>query len=168
MEHEDDYVPPAGAAYEPTDIDAGIATKFALWLTVAAVIIHVGLWGLFRLYASYEKSQQAPTAYPLAAARGGELRLPPAPRLEARPVNEITQFRAEEERLLHSYGWVDQQAGVVRIPIEDAMRLVIERGLTSRPQAADATAMQVGSMPEDSSGGRTYERRTLVPLGGKP
>ena len=31
--------------------------------------------------------------------------------------------------MLHSYGWVDQQAGIVRIPIDRAMTLLTERGL---------------------------------------
>ena len=31
--------------------------------------------------------------------------------------------------MLDSYGWVDKDAGVVRIPIEEAMKLTVERGL---------------------------------------
>lgn len=165
MEHEDNYVPPVGAAHEPTDVDSGIAAKFAIWLVVSAVVIHVGLWGLFRFYASYEAAQQPMPTYPLAAARGAGSRLPPMPRLQGKPANDITEFRAEEARLLGGYSWVDEEAGIVRIPIEEAMRQVIARGLPSRPQDPNASQVQVGSMPEDSSGGRTYERRTLVPLG---
>ena len=41
----------------------------------------------------------------------------------------------QEEQTLHSYGWVDQQAGVVRIPIDRAMELLAQRGLPTRPQA---------------------------------
>ncbi len=164
MEHKDDYVPPKDAAYEPTDISARLAGRFAILLLVGAVIIHVGLWGLFKVLAKWETARQAQVAYPLAAGRGQELRLPPLPRLQPLPINDITQFRAEEERLLHTFGWVDRGAGIVRIPIEDAMRLTLERGLPSRPQDRNAPELQAGSMPEDSSAGRTYERRTLVPL----
>jgi len=165
MEHEDNYVPPAGAAYEPTDVDSGIAAKFAIWLVVSAVVIHVGLWGLFRFYANYETAQQPMPTYPLAAARGQGSRLPPMPRLQGKPVEDIARFRAEEEQLLRGYSWVDEEAGIVRIPIEEAMRQVIARGLPSRPPDPNAPQVQVGAMPEDSSAGRTYERRTLVPLG---
>jgi len=164
MEHKDEYVPPAGAGYEPTDVSAGLAAKFGIVLLAVAVVINVALWGLFRVLASWERSQQAAVAYPLAEGRGQQLRLPPLPRLQPLPVNDITQFRAEEERLLHTVGWVDRSAGIVRIPIEDAMRLTLERGLASRPQASNAGPLQVGSMPEDSSAGRTYERRTFTPL----
>ncbi len=164
MEHNDDYVPPAGARYEPTDVSAGLAAKFGIVLLVLALIIHVALWGLFKLLASRERQQQAAIAFPLAEGRGQQLRLPPLPRLQPLPVNDIAEFRAEEERLLRTFGWVDREAGIVRIPIEDAMRLTLERGLPSRPQESATLHLPVGSMPEDSSGGRTYERRTLAPL----
>ncbi len=163
MEHQDDYVPPTGARYEPTDVSAGLAAKFGIVLLVMALVIHVGLWGLFKLLAAREHAQQAAIAYPLAEGRGQQLRLPPLPRLQPLPVNDIAQFREGEERLLHTFGWVDRSAGIVRIPIDDAMRLTIERGLASREQPA-TPPMQAGSMPEDSSAGRTYERRTFVPL----
>jgi hypothetical protein len=44
----------------------------------------------------------------------------------------------------------------VRIPIDEAIRLTIERGLPARPDAGvDMPAL----VPQDSSSGRTLERR---------
>jgi hypothetical protein len=40
--------------------------------------------------------------------------------------------RAEEQEKLSSYGWVEPNAGVVRIPVERAMELLAERGLPTR------------------------------------
>jgi hypothetical protein len=65
-------------------------------------------------------------------------------------------FRRQEDAVLSGYGWVDKNAGTVRIPIEEAMRLTVERGLPSR---ADAPAAASGLIPQDSSSGRTMERR---------
>jgi hypothetical protein len=59
----------------------------------------------------------------------------PQPRLESNERLEINDFRAQEEKTLNSYGWVDQQTGVVRIPIDRAMQLLVQRGLPTRPQA---------------------------------
>lgn len=42
------------------------------------------------------------------------------------PVEQLRALRAEEQRLLTSYGWVDRSAGLVRIPIERAMDVLIE------------------------------------------
>jgi len=41
----------------------------------------------------------------------------------------LHNLRASEQDTLESYGWVDRKAGVVRVPIERAFELVLERGL---------------------------------------
>jgi hypothetical protein len=55
--------------------------------------------------------------------------LPPEPRLQVLSAQDRAQVRAAEESVLHSYGWVNPSSGIVRIPIERAMQLVVERGL---------------------------------------
>jgi hypothetical protein len=59
-------------------------------------------------------------------------RLPPEPRLQTEPREDLRNLRESEERTLTTYGWVDRNAGVVRIPIDRAMTLTVERGLPSR------------------------------------
>jgi hypothetical protein len=44
------------------------------------------------------------------------------------------EIRGEQARLVDSYEWVDQAAGVVRIPVERAMRLTVE-DLREQPPA---------------------------------
>jgi hypothetical protein len=58
----------------------------------------------------------------------------PQPRLEINERTEIRDFRLEEEQQLHSYGWVDQPAGTVHIPIDQAMQLIAARGLPTTPK----------------------------------
>jgi hypothetical protein len=41
--------------------------------------------------------------------------------------------RDREQQVLHGYAWVDQAAGVARIPIDEAKKLTLERGLPVRP-----------------------------------
>jgi hypothetical protein len=59
----------------------------------------------------------------------------PEPRLEDDERTELNNFRYAEEEKLNSYGWVDQNAGTVHIPIERAMELVAQRGLSTTPKA---------------------------------
>jgi hypothetical protein len=40
----------------------------------------------------------------------------------------------KEEQTLDSYSWVDQKTGVVRIPIDRAMQLIAQRGLSTTPK----------------------------------
>jgi len=153
---DDQYLEtPPGSTYEHTDADVGPMIKFAMWLLISAVIVHVGLAGMYSLLVR-ESSERVDThRYPLAVNG----RLPAEPRLQQFPRNELYDFRMKEEQQLHSYGWVDKNAGTVHIPIEDAMRLMLERGaLTSRP--ADASkAQEQDVFPSDSSSGRVMERR---------
>ena len=60
----------------------------------------------------------------------------PSPRLEVDERSQLNSIRLAEENTLHSYGWVDEKAGTVRIPIERAMDLLVRRGLPVRPQSA--------------------------------
>jgi hypothetical protein len=48
---------------------------------------------------------------------------------------DLQNYRDGQREQLESYGWVDKEGGVVRIPIERAMDLVIERGLAAEKQA---------------------------------
>ena len=47
-------------------------------------------------------------------------------KIVAPPNEELVQMRVEQGELLEGYAWVDQEAAVVRIPIERAMKLVVE------------------------------------------
>jgi hypothetical protein len=157
-------VTPPGAGYEHTDTNVWIIAKFGLWLVISAVIIHAGIGLMFGLLVEQRESAAAPQ-FPLAVGTG--LRLPAEPRLQRFPANEAYDFRRQEAAALDSYGWVDRNAGTVRIPISEAMRLVVERGLPSRapaeaPGAAPGSAVppeMPGLIPADSSSGRTMERR---------
>lgn len=64
----------------------------------------------------------------------------PTPLLQSAPQPDRAAYFAEKRRLLDSYGWVDRQAGIARIPLDDAMKLMAARGAAaSRPAPASAT-----------------------------
>jgi hypothetical protein len=156
---DDQYLEtPPGAGYEHTDAHVGPMVKFAVWLIASAIVVHIGLGAMYWLLIR-ESSERVDTArYPLAV--NAPPRLPVAPRLQQFPSNELYDFRTNEEAQLHSYGWVDKNAGTVHIPIDDAMRLMLERGaLTSRPADPGTQAQQVDVFPSDSSSGRVLEKR---------
>jgi hypothetical protein len=63
----------------------------------------------------------------------------PAPALQLNPHDDLVAFRARADAELNSYGWVDRSNGIVRIPIERAMDLIVERGLPFRSENKPAT-----------------------------
>lgn len=155
---DDEYLEtPPDSTYERTDANVWLIVKFLIWLAVSAAVIHVGLGFMYELLIQQAMETEQP--YPLAA--GQEQQLPPAPRLQQFPQNDYYQFRLDEESLLQRYGWMNRDAGVVHIPVDEAMRLLIERGtLQSATPDAGQPAAAPGLIPADSSAGRTMERRT--------
>jgi hypothetical protein len=112
----------------------------AIFLLVLAVMIAgvllVSTW-IYDYSASRLAREEAPSA---PAAKQGP---PPEPRLQLSGPKEMQEFRAAEEAILGSYGWVQKDAGIVRIPVGRAMDLLAARGLppaggTSRPAKAKA------------------------------
>ena len=117
--------------HEGSDVNVRGILIFGLGLFVTAAAIHVLVWLLFLYFAGREATRGA-TDYPLAADQ--QTRVPPEPRLQTNPREDLRLLREQEDAILKSYGWVDRPAGVVRIPIEEAMKLTVRRGLPSRSQ----------------------------------
>jgi hypothetical protein len=93
------------------------------------------VWLLF-LYFSGRESTRLVADYPLAT--GQTARVPPEPRLQTSPREDLRALRAREEQMLSTYGWVDKPTGVVRIPIDEAIKLTVQRGLPVRPATGEA------------------------------
>jgi hypothetical protein len=113
------------------NVNVRAIVAFAGALLVVAIAIHVGV-GLLYSYFNRETANTA-REYPLAAAE--ETRMPPEPRLQTNPRGDLRALRDQEDELLNGYSWADKSAGVVRIPIERAMQLTLERGLPARKDA---------------------------------
>lgn len=132
----------ADKGFEPQDLSPHGVYAFLAGLAVTGVLVALVLWGLYRFMDRYERSQQPPqnplvqpsTAAPRQVPAEAILKFP-QPRLEKNERLEINDFLLKEENTLDSYGWVDQKAGVVRIPIERAMQLIAQQGLPTTPKA---------------------------------
>lgn len=61
----------------------------------------------------------------------------PEPHLQVDPNGELQRMRAQKLQRLQSYGWVDRRAGLVHIPIDRAMQLLLARGLPARPMQSE-------------------------------
>jgi hypothetical protein len=147
---ETDMAPPDVArGYETRDISTRVVAIFAASLIVGAVLLNLAIWVI---YVQFSKAADRayPREYPLAHV-GAPLE-PPEPRLQTRPREDLRRMRADETRLLDSYGWVDAARGVVHIPIARAMALTVERGLPARTGAG---AFAPASGPDPSNSGRT-------------
>jgi hypothetical protein len=112
------------SGHKASDVNIRGVVVFTVGLIIVIVVIYLVVWGTFDYFAAREGSRDTPLS-PLAGDAATPV--PPAPQLQSSPSRELHEMRAEEDALLHSYRWVDQQAGIVGIPIERAMRLLAER-----------------------------------------
>jgi hypothetical protein len=118
--------PDGKAGYERRDASRRLVVIVGIGMvviTAAAMVLMFGLLG------SLERSEIRSQPEPISLAAGDADVRPPAPRLTANPGVDLSAMRAREKEVLTSYGWVDREKGVVRIPMERAMELIIERGL---------------------------------------
>lgn len=180
------YIRNADVAHEESDVAVGPIAKFVVALFIFGVVICISMLLLFNFFERRARDNER-RASPLAR-RGAET-LPPEPRLQAapgfgvampngerrdlqlrEPQSEYIVVRENWERELKSYGWADESAGTVRVPIDEAMRMYLER----RQQKAQSAQGQPGAQgaqqgtqpapqneqtPAASSSGRTTERR---------
>lgn len=123
-----------GPGHERRDISVRAVGLFFVGLLVVAFLVHVAMWGAFRYFAA-----RAERADPARPALGAVPTPPPEPRLQTTPARDLQAVRAAEDAVLTSYGWVDRQAGLVRIPIDRAMALLVERARSSQPPAASVS-----------------------------
>lgn len=153
-ELDDDPMHNPDVAHEDSDIDFGIVLKVAAGLVLTVVVCALIVRAVFG-ELSREARARDPKLSPLARAAG---QLPNAPRLVLHEPQELHKFRAEEDRSLAGYGWIDQIGGVTHIPIADAKKLLAERGLPVRADASsDTTEGTHRPAYGEASGGRNIK-----------
>ena len=114
--------------FEKEDVNATSLIKFLLWLVAATIAIVFLLWRLYFVFVAQEAARQPPP--PIMKPTAAQM-APLPPLLQEHPNGDLAAFRAQEDALLQSYGWVDKELGRVHIPIDEAMRIVAAQGLPS-------------------------------------
>ena len=134
-----DKVPP----YESRQIHLKPILIAAMVLIIVGLVVQVLIWTEFGILDTRQKVRD-PQVSPLLPAR----QIPPGPHLEARrpaysdPATEpfttraLSTSRSDEKTMLDSYSCEDEQNGVVRIPIEEAMKKVVEREAQKQQQSS--------------------------------
>ncbi len=140
----------AEEAYEHQDLSAQAIYAFLISLLVGGLIVYFIVWGMYRFMDARIKEHEPPpnplvrqTETDTRVVSPDEIKKFPEPRLEKNERVEINDFRLKEEQTLNSYGWVDQKAGIVHIPIDRAMELLAQKGLPTTPKAGATPQSEV-------------------------
>jgi hypothetical protein len=152
MTNETNHASPNGhGSYERRDIRAATIIYFLIGLSAFLVISDFVATGVYHFLEHRAEAGQTPVSPLITNAPADTRHLPtdyrdylkqnfPSPQLEIDERTQLNDIRLNEEQILSTYGYVDEKAGVVRIPIERAMDLIAQRGLPVREQATTAQA----------------------------
>jgi len=159
--HGDDG--PGPLNHETTDISLEGVGKLALGFIVVLLTISAAMYGTFRLLDRQARARQAPISKinadrPVVDVAGAPLmnapnmldasgRQPAGPELLTNEPLWLRDIRARQLAATTTYGWVDKDAGVVRMPVERAKELILDGGLpvTAVPAAAVDPAAEPGA-----------------------
>src|SRR3954454_7590828 len=129
---------PVGTVQEDK-IDLRAIFGFAIGLAIVIIVVDVAMVLWFNMGVRAIDASNPPKVFPLASLP--DERRPPEPRLQefGEPRQDLKNLRAAEDEILNGYSWVDRNRNIVRIPVADAMKLTLQRGLPAREQAATGT-----------------------------
>ncbi len=129
--------------HETSDVNVRALLWTVVIIVVFAAVAHVLVWLMYRYLRQHERAQTPPAVTAVTLPSGAET--PSEPRLQpfpsrgpngkveppytTTPVMDLKQMRAAEDEALKTSAWIDQQKGIVRIPIDIAKKLVIQEGL---------------------------------------
>jgi hypothetical protein len=131
MEHTVHHSP-NGAGHEQSEVSVRLIVVSLAFLAVATAIVFVLVIGIFRYFYDTNSTEETmKLTVPV---------IPPQPRIEVAPYEQLQQLRVQEDHILNSYAWVDKQAGVVRVPIDKAIDLLAAKGLPSHNYLDDILA----------------------------
>jgi hypothetical protein len=139
---DDDIVNPE-TRHEDSDVNVRALLWAVVIFIVFAIVTHLVLYLQFHAYAKHFRRDES---QPLTMMpRPSDASVPPTPRLQPfpnklhdgnvpppntnTPMTDMADMRAAEDEALSKPGWVDKQKGIVRLPIETAKQLVVQRGL---------------------------------------
>ena len=154
--------------YERRDITVAGVVYFLIGLGLAIVFVYFVANGIFAFLNKRFEAEQSPVSPLVTNAPKDTRHIPPeyktdsegadyekylkagfpAPQLEVNERTELNGERLREEDTLSTYGWVDQNAGKVRIPIDRAMDLLAQRGLPVRSGATTEAGAASKAQPE--------------------
>jgi hypothetical protein len=123
----------AEQGFEPKDISIRGVLVVAAILAATIALSAAALGGLVWLF---ESMANRPAVSPLERSEV----VPPEPRLNPRPAQQLVAIHRREDGVLQSYGWVDRETGIAHIPIDKAMAILAERGWPKEAEEAAGPA----------------------------
>jgi hypothetical protein len=124
--------------FERTDWSIRISGSIIVG-TLLGVWIISGFVYLYFAYLAHNRAVSSPSPLPIEVRSNP---MPPEPRLQASPREDLKAMRTREDWTLTHYSWIDKQKGIVEIPINSAIQIVAQRGIPPQKQPANLVLSQ--------------------------
>lgn len=134
--------------YETREVSVKGIVWFVAGFILTAAVLNLLLWWLMGVLTAWQSAAERPIS-PVADRNPTfpDPQLQPSPGHLTVPWQDLAQLRSQEENTLHSYGWVNRQQGLVRIPVDQALTLALQKGIFS-----------IGGGPPAGAGTTTQEK----------
>src|ERR1051326_1896926 len=134
---------PDAEGYEKSDVRAKWIGGVVAFLIVGAIALHFILGLQLGILGKSSPTRDAWSS-PNHAARS---EIPTnAPRLQLSAPADLADLRSREDNELNTYGWINKTQGIVRIPIQEAMNLIVEKKLLPVREGKNASQTSVSSL----------------------
>jgi hypothetical protein len=122
-------------AFETRDVKARTIYIYLTVLAIAVILSYIVCVFVLRATTKLAVESDTPPP-PVRQELGKDYRtLPPEPRLQGVPGHgtdpqyDLRTKMREDMEDNEKAGWIDQTAGIAQIPVEDAMKIIAEKGL---------------------------------------
>ena len=121
-----------GIGHETKEVSVPFIFGSLFALIIGAFLAALLAVGIFQFFKS--------TYHPDQSAKQAVQQIPPAPRIEEHPAEQLQGIRAREDHILSTYALIDKDRGIVRVPIDKAIDMLAAKGLPTRNYLEDITA----------------------------
>jgi hypothetical protein len=128
-------------SYAKADVQATTIYWYLGALAIAVILSYVVCVYVLRLTTKMAVEYDTPPPVIRQEMGSAYEDMPPEPRLQGVPGHSNdpqTDLRLKIEadtEANQKYGWIDQNAGIAQIPVQDAMKIIAEKGLPGAPPA---------------------------------
>ncbi len=134
-------------SFEERDVKVSTIYWYLLALGIATVASAVLCVYILQFANQAATSSETPLSAAKQAMGSTYRTMPPEPRLQgiyghaSDPQKDLREKRAADQEANEKLEWVDQSAGIAQIPVKEAMKLIVEKGLPAAglPGSAAAT-----------------------------
>jgi|SRR5271165_561763 len=128
-----------GVGHETKEVSVPFVFASLIALIIGAFLAALLAVGIFQFFKA--------TYHPDQAAKEAVTQVPPTPRIEEHPAEQLQSIRAREDHVLSTYALIDKDRGIVRVPIDKAIDMLAAKGVPTHNYLDDVTAGKKPAAP---------------------